>query len=171
MDGIVLPPGGGERLPGIDATLKAAMSEHVSTSSFELRIPPGTDVGAHVHARGEEVFYVIEGRLDVLAFEPTDRSVRDWHAWVSRTGQRFLSGGPGAFMHVPIGTPHAFANTSDSDVRVFFQSSVPGGHENYFRKLAELLQKGGPPDQAAIAALRRQYDIEQITDMGIGARL
>ena len=171
VDGIVLPPGGGERLRGINATLKAAMSDHASTSSFELVIPPGTDAGAHEHARGEEVFFVLEGRLDVFAFEPVDRGVRDWHWWVSATGQRFLSGGPGAFMHVPTGTPHAFANTTDSAVRVFFQSSVPGGHENYFRKLADLLQKGGPPDQEAIAALGREYDIEQITDLGVGASL
>ena len=171
MDGIVLPPGGGERLPGINATLKAAMGAHVATSSFELVIAPGADVGAHVHARGEEVFFVLEGRLDVLAFEPVDRSVRNWHSWVSATGQRFLSGGAGAFMHVPPGTPHAFANATDSDVRVFFQSSVPGGHENYFRKLTELLQRGGPPDQDGIAALRREYDIEQITDLRVGENL
>jgi uncharacterized RmlC-like cupin family protein len=171
VDGIVLPPGGGEPIRGMSATLKAAMGDHVSMSSFELVIPPGADVGAHVHARGEEVFFVLEGRLDVLAFEPVDRTVRDWHSWVSASGQRFLSGGPGAFMHVPTGTPHAFANTSGADARVFFQSSVPGGHENYFRKLADLLQRGGSPDQEAIAALRQEYDIQQITDMRAGSRL
>jgi hypothetical protein len=74
-------------------------------------------------------------------------------------------------MHVPRGTPHAFADTSDADVRVFSQSSVPGGHENYFRELAALLQRAGPPDQEAIAALRRRYDIEQLTDMRHGTRL
>ncbi|MBV8716100.1 MAG: hypothetical protein JOZ65_13640 [Chloroflexi bacterium] len=72
---------------------------------------------------------------------------------------------------MPSATPHAFANTTNSDVRVVFQSSVPGGHGNYFRKLAQLLQRGGPPDQAAIAALRQEYDIEQITAVHVGAHL
>jgi oxalate decarboxylase/phosphoglucose isomerase-like protein (cupin superfamily) len=66
-------------------------------------------VGAHVHSRGEEVFLVLEGEIDLLAFEPADRSVGDWHDWMSASGRRFLRGGPGAFMHVPAGVPHAFA--------------------------------------------------------------
>jgi hypothetical protein len=46
---------------------------------------------------------------------------------------------------------------------MFFQSSVPGGHENYFRELAELLAGGGPPDQEAISRLRERYDMVQLT--------
>jgi type IV secretion system protein VirB4 len=37
------------------------------------------------------------------------------------------------------GCPHAFGNPTDSPTRFFFQSSVPGGHENYFYELADLL--------------------------------
>ncbi len=66
-------------------------------------------------------------------------------------------------MHVPPGVPHAFANRTDAPVRMFFQSSAPGGHENYFRELAELLRGGGPPDQEAIARLRERYDMVQLT--------
>ena len=66
-------------------------------------------------------------------------------------------------MHVPAGVPHAFANRSGAPVRMFFQSSVPGGHENYFRKLGELLRGGGPPDQTAITRLRERYNIIQLT--------
>lgn len=69
MDGMVLPPGGGELSPGaLNVTLEAAMSNHMSTSSFQLVVPPHSDVGAHVHTRGEEVFFVLEGQLDLLAF-------------------------------------------------------------------------------------------------------
>ena len=85
------------------------------------------------------------------------------------TGQTFLRGGPGAFMWVPPGTPHAFANTTDLPVRMFFQSSVPGGHENYFAELADILRAAdGPPDQAAIIDLRQRYHIDQLTDMADG---
>ena len=114
------------------------------------------------------MFYVLEGELDVLAFEPVSREPVDWHEWESPTGQRFLRGGPGAFMWVPENTPHAFANRTDSPVRILFQSSVPGGHENYFFELAELLSGSETPDQAGIAELRRRYDIEQITPLRSG---
>ncbi|MGH3318854.1 MAG: cupin domain-containing protein [Streptosporangiaceae bacterium] len=168
-DGIMLPPGGGEEIAGLGATLKAAMGPQTSTSSFEVVIGPGYDVGAHVHTRGEEVFFVLEGEVDLLAFEPVDRTLPDWHEWQSRSGRRFLRGGPGAFMHVPSGVPHAFANRTSDPVRMFFQSSVPGGHENYFREMADLLRGGGPPDQEAIARLRDRYDIVQLTDVRTGA--
>ena len=163
VEGIMLPPGAGETIADMGATLKVAMGPSTSTSSFEVVIGPGYDVGAHVHNRGEEVFFVLEGEVDLLAFEPADRSVGDWHEWVSAAGRRYLRGGPGAFMHVPAGVPHAFANRSGAPVRMFFQSSVLGGHENYFRELADLLRSGGPPDQQAITSLRERYDTIQLT--------
>lgn len=45
-------------------------------SSFECVIGPGYDVGAHVHTRNEEVFFVLEGELDILAFEPVTERFR-----------------------------------------------------------------------------------------------
>lgn len=166
-DGIMLGPGEGERITGkgLDVTVKSTM-EPAMTSSFEVVIPPGYDVGAHVHASGEEVFYVVEGEMDILAFEPLDREEPDWHRWESRSGRRFLHGGPGAFMFVPPGVPHAFANNTKKPCRMFFQSSVPGGHENYFKELAAILRRSdGKPDQKDITELRRRYDIEQLTPL------
>lgn len=161
----MLPPGAGETIATAGATLKAPMGPDTSTSSFEVVVGPGFDVGAHVHTRGEEVFFVLEGEIDLLAFEPVDRALGDWHAWVSASGQRFLRGGPGAFMHVPPGVPHAFANRGTAPVRMFFQSSVPGGHENYFRELGDLVRSAGPPDQQEIIRIRERYDIVQLTPL------
>lgn len=168
--GLMLPSGGGERIRGggLDVTLLSAMGPFANTSSFEVRVPAGYDVGVHVHTEGEELFLVLEGTLDVLAFEPVDRSPSDWHEWVSPSGQRFLRGGPGAFMHVPVDTPHAFANPTDQTARMFFQSGAPGGHENYFAELAELLREG-KPDASKVAELRGRYDIEQLTPLRAGA--
>jgi quercetin dioxygenase-like cupin family protein len=170
-DGHILGPGEGRHIlgGGVNAVVKVAGSDGAFTSTFEVVVPPGYDVGAHVHHAGQEIFYVLEGELDVLAFEPLDRHVPDWHAWRSGTGATFLRGGPGAFMWVPPGTPHAFANRTDRPARMFFQSSVPGGHENYFDELAALLRDAdGPLDQQVIADLRGRYDIEQITDLADG---
>jgi mannose-6-phosphate isomerase-like protein (cupin superfamily) len=163
---VMLAPGAGHTISGVGATVKVTGEQGAYTSTFESVVPPGYDVGAHVHHRGQEMFYVLSGELDVLAFEPVSREPADWHDWEAPDGRRFLRGGPGAFMWVPENTPHAFANRTDEPVRVFFQSSVPGGHENYFAELAALLAAEGPPDQAAVVDLRQRYDIEQITDLG-----
>ena len=172
-DGIMLGPGEGERITGkgLDVTVKSTMEEPALTSSFEVVIPPGYDVGAHVHALGEEIFYIVEGEMDILAFEPMDREEPDWHRWESRAGKRYLHGGAGAFMFVPPGVPHAFANTSKKPCRMFFQSSVPGGHENYFKELAAILRRtDGAPDPKDIAELRGRYDIEQLTPLKGGGK-
>jgi mannose-6-phosphate isomerase-like protein (cupin superfamily) len=164
----MLSPGDGRRIVGggLDATVKVASDHPALMSSFEIVVPPGYDVGAHVHAHGEEVFYVVEGELDVLSFEPLDRSVADWYTWESSSGQRYLHGGPGSFMFVPENVPHAFANRTKTPTKIFFQSSVPGGHENYFDELMALLRRSdGQPDAKDIAALRRRYDIEQLTPL------
>jgi hypothetical protein len=76
-------------------------------------------------------------------------------------------------MYVPAGCPHAFANPGTAPVRMLF-CVAPAGHERYLRELGELLDsgggsgggRGGPPDQAAIASLRKRYDIQQLTPLG-----
>ena len=74
-------------------------------------------------------------------------------------------------MWVPENTPHAFANQTDKPVKMFFQSSVPGGHENYFEELMQLLRRSdGDPNPKDVTELRRRYDIEQLTPLGAGRR-
>jgi hypothetical protein len=100
-EGIVYAPGGGRRIRGgaLDATVKLTMDAPALTSSFEKVIPPGYDVGAHIHAGGEEVFYMVEGELDMPAFEPLDLSQPDRHRWEAGSGRRYFHGGLGG-VHV-----------------------------------------------------------------------
>lgn len=160
--GAMLPPGAGRVIEGggLHATLKIAGGEQALASTFEIVVPPMYDVGAHVHSVGEELFYVLDGELELLAFEPMTRS-GDWHDWEDGTGRRFMRGGPGSLLFVPAGMPHAFANPADTPARMLFQAA-PSGHEDYFDELVVLL-RGGQPDPAAIDQLRRRYDIEQLT--------
>lgn len=52
---------------------------------------------------------------------------------------------------------------------MFFQSSVEGGHENYFAELGELLHATqGRPDPSAVRDLEARYGTEQITAMRAG---
>lgn len=164
----MLPPGAGRLIAGgaLHATLKVSggpRGDGAVCSSFEILVPPGYDVGAHVHTRGEELFYVLEGTLDLLAFEPVERTPEDWHTWVSPSGQRYLRGGAGSLLYVPTGVPHAFANLSSKPARMFFQAT-PEGHEDYFEELAALLRASkGRPDPQAVAELRSRHDIHQLT--------
>ncbi|MEU3462816.1 cupin domain-containing protein [Streptomyces sp. NPDC006733] len=166
-DGLLLPPGGGRRIQNM--TLKAGAEQSTVWSTFEAEIAPGFDVGAHLHDRAEEVFYVLEGELDLLAFQPATRAGGDWRSWESESGAKVMRGGPGSFMFVPAGCPHAFFNPTSEPARMLFLVS-PSGHEEYLREIADVLGAGGPPDQAAIAAIRARHDIQQLTPLTVGPR-
>ncbi|MFD4832338.1 cupin domain-containing protein [Streptomyces uncialis] len=169
-EGLLVPPGHGKRVrtPAQDVTFKVTGEHSRAASTFEVMVPPGFDVGAHVHTRSEELFYVLEGELDVLAFEPRVRTPDRWQRWESSSGSRVVRATPGTLIVVPPGCPHAFANPTDSPAKMFFQASPPPDHERYFDELLEILSAGGTPDHAAIEALRGRYDIEQLTPLRHG---
>ncbi|MGH4028089.1 cupin domain-containing protein [Actinomycetota bacterium Odt1-20B] len=169
-EGLLLPPGHGRtvRTAAQEVTFKVTGAHSRMASSFEVTVPPGFDVGAHVHTRSEELFYVLEGELDILAFEPRVRTPDRWQRWESPTGRRVTRATPGTVIAVPPGCPHAFANPTDTQARMFFLSSPPPDHERYFDELLDILaaaEPPDPPDPAAIAELRTRYDIEQLTPL------
>jgi oxalate decarboxylase/phosphoglucose isomerase-like protein (cupin superfamily) len=163
-DGLVLPPGTGHRIQGASMTLKVGAQRSRNWSVFEADVPPGFDVGAHQHGEAEELFYILQGELDLLAFEPRIKTAGDWRTWESATGAKVVRGGPGSVMFVPPGCPHAFLNPGPAPARMLFLVAPPG-HEHYLEEVAELLAQPEPPDQAAIAKLRARYDILQLTPM------
>ncbi|MGB8380838.1 MAG: cupin domain-containing protein [Dermatophilaceae bacterium] len=161
-DGLLVSPGRGRELGGM--TLKAGAENSTVWSAFEAEVAPGFDVGAHRHERAEEVFYILSGELDLLAFHPDADPVGDWRLWTSANGSRVLRGGPGSFMYVPAGCPHAFYNPHQQPARMLFVVS-PSGHEHYLQELTELLSRPGPPDPEQIAVLRARHDIHQLTPL------
>lgn len=168
-DGFVMAPGEGERVsPAM--TLKVGDKDSAAWSVFEVvDIAPGFDVGAHLHRNAEELFYVLEGQLDLLAFEPQARTPDRWQSWTSRTGATVARGGPGSLLYVPRGCPHAFANPGPCPTRMIFLVS-PSGHEHYQKELAELVAHATGPLDEAIAELRARHDIEQLTPQVIPGR-
>ncbi|MFD0270091.1 cupin domain-containing protein [Streptomyces sp. NPDC127106] len=166
-DGLLVPPGHGRTLytDAQQVTFKVTGEHSTVASSFEVVVPPGFDVGAHRHVRSEELFYVLEGELDVMAFEPRVRSGDDWRHWESLDGRQVVRATPGTVIVVPPGCPHAFANPTGQPARMFFQASPPPDHERYFEELLALLDAGASPDPAAISELRSRYDIEQLTPL------
>src|SRR5437868_3461043 len=103
-DGLLLPPGGGRKIQTM--TLKAGAGQSATWSAFEAEVAPGFDVGAHLHQQAEEIFYVLEGELDLLAFHPGASVGDDWRTWKSQAGDTVFRGGAGSFMLVPAGCPH-----------------------------------------------------------------
>src|SRR5262245_20153424 len=116
-DGLLLPAGAGHKIQTM--TLKVGAERSKNWSAFEAEVAPGFDVGAHLHQQAEEVFYVLEGELDLLAFHPTEAG-GDWRTWRSKTGATVFRGGPGSFMFVPAECPHAFFNPGPEPARMLF---------------------------------------------------
>ncbi|MFE9404894.1 cupin domain-containing protein [Streptomyces sp. NPDC006530] len=168
-EGLIVPAGEGRVLAAEaqHVTYKVTGEHSVAASTFEVLVPPGFDVGAHAHTHSEELFYVLDGELDVLAFEPRVRTPDSWRSWQSHAGKRAMKATPGTLIHIPPGCPHAFANTSGVTAKMLFQSSPPPAHERYFEELLDILTSGAKPAErdAAIDALRTRYDIQQITPL------
>ncbi|MFI9583717.1 cupin domain-containing protein [Streptomyces sp. NPDC052236] len=168
MTGLILPPGQGRKLitKAQEVTFKATKAQGSSVSIFEVVVPPGFDVGAHVHNDSQEFFYVLEGELQLLAFEPAKRTEESWHDWESPDGDRVVRATEGACMFVPPGIPHAFRNATDKPARMLFQSYPSPDHERYFEEIAEIWAAGGGSvDADAVERMRQRYDVSQLTPL------
>ncbi|TGB13386.1 cupin domain-containing protein [Streptomyces sp. MZ04] len=167
MTDLILPAGAGRKLitPAQQVTFKATQAMGSSVSIFEVIVPPGFDVGAHVHDHAQEFFYVLEGELDLLCFEPTERTSDSWHNWQSPKGDRVIRAAEGGCMFVPSGIPHAFRNATDKPVKMLFQSLPSPEHEDYFEEIAEIWSRGTAVDPEAVEAMRKRYDVNQITPL------
>jgi len=170
LDGLIVPPGQGRKLitKAQEVTFKVTADQGAFASCFEVLVPPGFDVGAHVHQHAKEFFYVMEGELDVCAFEPVNRIAEGWQEWKSSDGDHVVRAGPGSCMFVPAGCPHAFRNPTETPTRMLFQSYPPPDHERYFEELCEIFSHGPAVDPKSVKQLRDRYDVNQITPLRYG---
>ncbi|BCB91833.1 cupin domain-containing protein [Phytohabitans suffuscus] len=170
MTGHIVPAGQGRKLvtKAQEVTFKVTAGNGSVVSVFEVVVPPGFDVGAHTHHRSQEFFYVLEGELDLLAFEPVSRAGDSWQDWESPAGDRVVRAGAGSCMFVPSGCPHAFRNATDKPARMLFQSYPSPDHELYFEEICEIFSTGQSVDPEAVRKLRDRYDVSQITPLRYG---
>jgi mannose-6-phosphate isomerase-like protein (cupin superfamily) len=77
---------------------------------IDARVFPGGGPPMHVHSREDESFFVLEGEV---TFFTADGPVR---------------AGPGTFLHLPKGVPHAFRNETATPARMLFWCT-PAGFE------------------------------------------
>ncbi|WP_280308716.1 cupin domain-containing protein [Nocardia neocaledoniensis] len=101
-----------------------------AVSTLEVTMDRGADGAApHFHTRSDELFYVADGELQVLA------------------GDRILTVGAGGSLVVPRHMPHAFGATPDSGARILI-ALMPGVQRfEYFRLLDRLLRGEATHDE------------------------
>jgi len=94
----------------------------------------------HAHSREDEYVYVLHGRVGV------------------QVGDDVADAGPGDFVSMPRGIPHAFWNATDEPARLLTIVS-PGGFERYYAEAKSLFRPEGP-DYPAVASLASRYGVE-----------
>lgn len=104
----------------------------------EARVPPGGGPPPHLHSREDEAFYVLEGEVTFT------------------TEGKGVAMGPGGFIHLPKGRPHAFRNTGESPARMLIWA-LPAGLERFFAEVGHPLS--GPQQPAAPVT---QADIDRL---------
>jgi mannose-6-phosphate isomerase-like protein (cupin superfamily) len=122
------------RVPGDATPSGVAVVEHVLG-------PRRLGAPLHRHSREDEISHVLAGELSV------------------QQGDQVATVAAGGTVVKPRGVFHAFWNPGSVPVR-FLEVIAPGAFAGYFRELAPLLGRPGPPDLAAIGALAARYGVE-----------
>jgi quercetin dioxygenase-like cupin family protein len=122
----------------LGALLLAGRRDTGEGPSFVLHdlAPRALGSPVHTHTREDEWSYVLDGEVGVEIAGATT---------VARPGDLVLK---------PRGVPHAFWNAGDSPAR-FLEVITPGGFENYFAALAEVL-----PDLERVAEVAERYGLD-----------
>lgn len=97
------------------------------------------DVPLHVHENDDEAFYILEGEYEI------------------RCGDQTFLAGPGTFVYLPHGVPHAQRLKSDTARKLIL--IAPGGFENWFLERSEAM-KDGRYDDALADDLNSRYGIK-----------
>jgi quercetin dioxygenase-like cupin family protein len=119
---------------------------------FEMVVPPGSNVPPpHSHTANEELVYVLEGTLRYTVGSET----RDLH--------------PGDSMTTPCGVVHAFSNPHAGVARALVINTPDIGPQ-YFREVASIVDRGGPPDKARLMATMQKFGLVAAAPPGAAQR-
>jgi hypothetical protein len=107
--------------------------------------PPGGGPPPHYHLKDEEIFHVIEGRVEFLV-----------------DGQ-WQEVGPGGCAFMPRGSVHTFKNVGDQPSRMVI-ATMPSGFENFFARCAKEFAKPGGPDMSRIIEIGVEHGIHFVQE-------
>ncbi|MBP2706908.1 cupin domain-containing protein [Microbispora sp. RL4-1S] len=145
----VVPPGGGDSVAmrGFGAVFKLHSRDNDGrVAILEHPFAVGTITAPHLHTREDEHSIVLEGEIGFRS--DADEVVL----------------GPGGYITKPRGQMHAMWNAGTTPGRII-EVITPGGFENYFRELSELLTSVEPPaglslgETAEFAELAARYGL------------
>lgn len=156
VQSVHVPPGEGPSVwafSGDRYTLKVGTEDtHGALGAVEAEIPPGSGPPLHVHQNEDEMFYLIEGVLEL-----TDAS-------------RTFTAQAGSFILLPRGSTHRFVNVGDTPARMLMLFT-PSGFEQFFMEVGREVVPGKPaPSSEEFAAdvdrsmriAAEKYGIEQV---------
>lgn len=114
---------------------------------FEYVMEPGAG-GArpHLHRTLTELFYVVEGEVELQA------------------GDRRVVGRPGSLLLVPPGQVHGFTNSTAQRSTMLILFCPADRREGYFEGMAELTRDGRRPTREELIDLMRRFDQEPVED-------
>ena len=108
---------------------------------FEYTLEPETEgPSPHIHKRMTEIFYVVEGELELIL----DRQK--------------ITAKSGTLMSVPENTPHGFSNRSAKRAKFLIMFCPADSREQYFIGLAELKKNGRQPSREELLELMERFD-------------
>lgn len=115
---------------------------HYSLTEFTLAPPPAPGPPMHVHKAEDELTYVLEGEVEFVLEDRSERA------------------SVGSFFLVPKGTPHTLSNQGPGAARILVILTPPG-FERYWEEASQLLEaSGGDPNPAQMRALQEKHNMD-----------
>ncbi len=146
---LILQPGEGQsvQIGTSTCTFKATGKDtHGNFGLFEFILEPGSKgASPHIHKQMTEMFYVVEGEVEL------------------NLAQRTVVATPGSFMLVPENTPHGFSNPGQMQSKLLIMFCPADEREKYFEGLAELTKNGRQPSQEELLELMQKFDQYPVT--------
>jgi mannose-6-phosphate isomerase-like protein (cupin superfamily) len=110
--------------------------------AFEFVTPPGDGVPLHVHAREDELYYILEGAYEIQC---------DFKVFIAESG---------AMAVLPRNVPHAFRNIGKMPARAL-TVFIPGGFDTFVQELNEL-SPADAADESKRNVIRRKHGIQML---------
>jgi len=124
---------------GMDANVLLTTEATGGAVSVVLgHLAPGDGPPDHVHFKQDEMFYVLEGTVELTAADQT------------------AIAGPGSIVFVPRTVVHQFRNAGTSTARML-ECSLPGGLDRYFKAISDLAARDGFTREQAMQ-IGKQFD-------------
>ena len=128
---------------GDQVTIKVASAgSPFGQAIVSVEVPPGSGTPCVMHAKEEEVYYLLEGEL--YMHTPTEHHTLQ----------------PGDMVHLPPRTPHGYRNPGKGPAR-FLAWTIGGPMDRFFVTMAERVHQL-PRDLPAMQAVLAEFGVEPV---------